>query len=429
MFLKEKEVSRGEANSESCKVLVPRVWSSNVVCGRTGNNEDFLLIVLKDILPRRRDLTLILLSATLNAELFSNYFQEAPMIHIHGFTHPVRAHFLEDILEIIGYKLTSFNQIDDCGQEKLWKTQRHFGSCVVLYVVVAIMGYMMFGESKESQYTLNLPTNLIASKVAVWTTVVNPFTKYMLTISPVAMSLEELIPSNHMKSHVYSILIRTTLVFSTLLVALSIPFLFHLGRLRPTRKQLNLICFRLRKLERACKRKWIHLAMMLLQGSTFDHRWQLDSNFKSGQKDHSRRRLDAHQFDSNGSSVASQLSNMSNPNKIMKLLVCDCDRGRKAKALKSTLQTPVGQPGSGSPWSLFEDQALVVLVHDMGPNWELISDVINSTLQFKLFIDWLLDLSTLDPVFEGANFQVLTALATSFHALQPLKVPAFRLFS
>ncbi|KAL7587536.1 hypothetical protein Lser_V15G38958 [Lactuca serriola] len=112
-------------------------------------------------------------------------------------------------------------------------------------------------------------------------------------------------------------------------------------------------------------------------GSTFDHRWQLDSNFQSDQKDHSRRRLDAHQFDSNGSSVASQMSNMSNPNKIMKLLVRD--RGRKAKALK----TPVGQPGSGSPWSLFEDQALVVLVHDMGPNWELISDAINSTLQFK----------------------------------------------
>ncbi|XP_076942862.1 uncharacterized protein LOC143612873 [Bidens hawaiensis] len=44
---------------------------------------------------------------------------------------------------------------------------------------------------------------------------------------------------------------------------------------------------------------------------------------------------------------------------------------------------------------------------------------------FRLFIDWLLDLNTLDPVFEGANFQVLTALATSFHALQPLKVPAF----
>lgn len=43
---------------------------------------DFLLIVLKDLLPRRRDLRLILMSATLNAELFSNYFGGAPTIHI-----------------------------------------------------------------------------------------------------------------------------------------------------------------------------------------------------------------------------------------------------------------------------------------------------------------------------------------------------------
>lgn len=99
-----------------------------------------------------------------------------------------------------------------------------FGSCAVLYAVVAVMGYMMFGESTASQFTLNLPTNLVASNVAVWTTVVNPFTKYALTISPVAMSLEELIPSDHMKSHIYSILIRTLLVLSILIVALSIPF-------------------------------------------------------------------------------------------------------------------------------------------------------------------------------------------------------------
>ncbi|KAJ4843987.1 hypothetical protein Tsubulata_043396 [Turnera subulata] len=89
-----------------------------------GMNEDFLLIVLKDLLPRRRDLRLILMSATLNAELFSNYFGGAPTIHIPGFTYPVKAHFLEDLLEMTGYKLSSFNQIDDYGQDKLWKTQR-----------------------------------------------------------------------------------------------------------------------------------------------------------------------------------------------------------------------------------------------------------------------------------------------------------------
>lgn len=89
-----------------------------------GMNEDFLLIVLKDLLPRRQDLRLILMSATLNAELFSNYFGGAPSIHIPGFTYPVQAHFLEDVLEMTGYKLNSLNQVDDYGQEKLWKTQR-----------------------------------------------------------------------------------------------------------------------------------------------------------------------------------------------------------------------------------------------------------------------------------------------------------------
>lgn len=45
-------------------------------------------------------------------------------IYFQGFTHPVKAHFLEDVLEITGYKLTSFNQVDDYGQEKTWKTQK-----------------------------------------------------------------------------------------------------------------------------------------------------------------------------------------------------------------------------------------------------------------------------------------------------------------
>ncbi|KAK6163687.1 hypothetical protein DH2020_000551 [Rehmannia glutinosa] len=78
------------------------------------------------------------------------------------------------------------------------------------------------------------------------------------------------------------------------------------------------------------------------------------------------------------SPATSQMSNMSNPNKFIKMLG-GRDRGRKAKAVKM----PAGQPGSGSPWSLFEDQALVVLVHDLGPNWELVGDAINSTLHFK----------------------------------------------
>jgi ATP-dependent RNA helicase DHX36 len=45
-------------------------------------NEDFLIIILRDLLPRRPDLRLVLMSATINAELFSKYFGEAPIMHI-----------------------------------------------------------------------------------------------------------------------------------------------------------------------------------------------------------------------------------------------------------------------------------------------------------------------------------------------------------
>ncbi|XP_072059066.1 uncharacterized protein [Arachis hypogaea] len=44
---------------------------------------------------------------------------------------------------------------------------------------------------------------------------------------------------------------------------------------------------------------------------------------------------------------------------------------------------------------------------------------------FRLFINLLLDLGSLEPVTDGANLQILIAFANTFHALQPLKVPAF----
>ncbi|KAL6511119.1 hypothetical protein OROGR_022243 [Orobanche gracilis] len=147
----------------------------------------------------------------------------------------------------------------------------------------------------------------------------------------------------------------------------------------------------------------------------YEQTWQVDLSFHNEQfqRDPMKKRSESHLLESNGncgllsqpmmkkpklmrqsqdnplhnilprdgsvpSPAASQMSNMSTPNKFIKLLG-GRDQGRKAKALKM----PAGQPGSGGPWSLFEDQALVVLVHDLGPNWELVSDAINSTLHFK----------------------------------------------
>ena len=47
-----------------------------------------------------------------------------------------------------------------------------FGFSTVLFAVAAVMGFKMFGESTESQFTLNLPQDLVVSKIVVWATVI-----------------------------------------------------------------------------------------------------------------------------------------------------------------------------------------------------------------------------------------------------------------
>uniref|UniRef100_A0A3Q3BHX5 Putative ATP-dependent RNA helicase DHX57 n=1 Tax=Kryptolebias marmoratus TaxID=37003 RepID=A0A3Q3BHX5_KRYMA len=66
---------------------------------------DFLLLVLKDLIGQRSDLKIILMSATLNANLFSEYFYNCPSIHIPGRTFPVDQFFLEDAIAKTGYVL------------------------------------------------------------------------------------------------------------------------------------------------------------------------------------------------------------------------------------------------------------------------------------------------------------------------------------
>ncbi|KAM7392677.1 hypothetical protein PAMA_007682 [Pampus argenteus] len=66
---------------------------------------DFLLTILKDVVLRRSDLQLILMSATVDCDKFSNYFNRCPVISIPGRTFPVEVFHLEDIVEQTGYVL------------------------------------------------------------------------------------------------------------------------------------------------------------------------------------------------------------------------------------------------------------------------------------------------------------------------------------
>eukprot|EP00884_Botryococcus_braunii_P000922 jgi/Botrbrau1/10830/Bobra.0025s0009.1 len=64
---------------------------------------DFLLIVLRDLLPSHPNLRLVLMSATLHTQLFSAYFGGCPIVQVPGFTYPVADVYLEDILSSLGY--------------------------------------------------------------------------------------------------------------------------------------------------------------------------------------------------------------------------------------------------------------------------------------------------------------------------------------
>ncbi|XP_063225553.1 ATP-dependent RNA helicase DHX30-like isoform X2 [Bacillus rossius redtenbacheri] len=59
-------------------------------------NTDTLLVLLRRALRLNPDLRLIVMSATINAELFQRYFGGARALHIPGFTHPVKQFFFED---------------------------------------------------------------------------------------------------------------------------------------------------------------------------------------------------------------------------------------------------------------------------------------------------------------------------------------------
>eukprot|EP01043_Picozoa_sp_COSAG02_P022331 COSAG02_NODE_1158_length_14185_cov_21.954778_9_plen_489_part_00 len=115
-------------------------------------DSDFLLIILKELMVRRPDIKIVLMSATLNAELFSGYFTTpkgpSPAIHIPGFTHPVTEHFLEDCLEMTGYVI---DPTGDYAKEGA-ADERHAGGGGGV-AVRGIGGHSTKGKISQGEYT------------------------------------------------------------------------------------------------------------------------------------------------------------------------------------------------------------------------------------------------------------------------------------
>ena len=57
-------------------------------------NIDFILGYLRQLLPRRPDLKVIVTSATIDVERFSAHFSGAPIVEVSGRTYPVEVHYV-----------------------------------------------------------------------------------------------------------------------------------------------------------------------------------------------------------------------------------------------------------------------------------------------------------------------------------------------
>lgn len=68
---------------------------------------DFLLAVVREILVKRPKLRVILMSATVNTEIFSSYFNNCPVLHISGKTFPIETLYLEDVLYQLDFRVRS----------------------------------------------------------------------------------------------------------------------------------------------------------------------------------------------------------------------------------------------------------------------------------------------------------------------------------
>ena len=74
---------------------------------------DFLLMVLRDLMKSRPEFKVILMSATINQGLFSDYFgglAKCPVIDIPGRSFPVDGLFLEDALEVTRYVVEPYSE-------------------------------------------------------------------------------------------------------------------------------------------------------------------------------------------------------------------------------------------------------------------------------------------------------------------------------
>ncbi|XP_039609759.1 ATP-dependent RNA helicase DHX30 [Polypterus senegalus] len=65
-------------------------------------NTDFLLVLLRKVLDANPNLRLVLMSASGDMQRLSEYFNNCPVVRVPGFMYPVKEHYLEEVLQMMG---------------------------------------------------------------------------------------------------------------------------------------------------------------------------------------------------------------------------------------------------------------------------------------------------------------------------------------
>ncbi|XP_012946325.2 ATP-dependent RNA helicase A, partial [Aplysia californica] len=66
-------------------------------------NTDFLLVLLRDMVRTYPELRVILMSATVDTTLFTEYFGHVSVVEVYGRTFPVQEYYLEDCIEMLNF--------------------------------------------------------------------------------------------------------------------------------------------------------------------------------------------------------------------------------------------------------------------------------------------------------------------------------------
>ncbi|KAI0076064.1 P-loop containing nucleoside triphosphate hydrolase protein [Panus rudis PR-1116 ss-1] len=95
-----RRLASGDKLQDVTHVVVDEVHERSV-------DGDLLLLQLKELMKRHKDLKVVLMSATINHQIFVDYFNNAPLLTIPGFTHPVTDIYVEDVLPLLPYRPAS----------------------------------------------------------------------------------------------------------------------------------------------------------------------------------------------------------------------------------------------------------------------------------------------------------------------------------